>query len=100
MEIDDVSSQKRPKTGPKSRYSTQAILGGLQAVHLEVSTRAYIKILQFLEAENMVPKSSLEIPSQTSLNRYSLLYAPLTLVQINEFLDDSTKLCLFMGRFL
>ena len=46
----------------------------------------------------MVPKNTLEIPHYTTLNKYSLLYAPLTEVQINEFLESSEKLCLFMGK--
>ena len=48
----------------------------------------------------MVPKNSLEIPSQSTLNRYSLLYEPLTTFQINEFLEKSTSFCLYMGWFL
>ena len=46
----------------------------------------------------MVPKNTLEIPHYTTLNKYSLLYAPLTEVQINEFLENSENLCLFMGK--
>ena len=98
MDVDHVISQKRPKAGPTSRYSTSTIIGALQAVHLEISTRAYTKILTFLNDENMVPKNSLEIPHYTTLNNYSLLYAPLAEAQIVEFLEKSTKLCLYMGK--
>ena len=70
----------------------------LLAGQCEISTRSWSTMQQELIKEKLASPEILETPHYTSINSYSLLLEPLAKFQINEFLENSNQVCLFMGR--
>ena len=80
----------------RSRYSDTTIILSLQANVHEISVRAWNTMLNTMKDHNQLHYSA-EIPSFSTLNRYSLMLPTFNKFQIDEFITKSEYFDIYVG---